>query len=1016
MNNVSLANRNNNFDVFKYNKYMATYPFSDIGAFKQWLEVNNLTHEEFVLWFNKDNQQPTYEANIWMDYLLNEYTPNQNVVGKYKNKFGVLIDFLIEKAKVELTAKTAKIKNNFLGQINPNTFERLLEKELTYSLTMMVTPTLTLELNVARVSKTLNGDTPEERFKHYIKLLSEKDYALQIFNEYPVLFDFLVTKTENYISEYLEFYSRLVRDYSELNKTFGNLGSFTNHIGDMGDSHNNGRFVRVCEFKKRKIVYKPRSLQADCVFQKLLLDLNKSASGTFKTCHYIDKGRYGWSEFIQYKKCKTAKEYKAYFATMGQYIALLYVLNSSDFHFENVIANGEHPMLIDLESIIHSDTNDIELTDLNSVHTVLNSYILPQRVNVVNQSKSFDFSAIGFDENQKIMDIVNSTYSPSRDDLILEKAETNLSSDKKTHLLTNGFKVSIEEIKQLLSKGFESLYKFFQYNNKWLGSNDNYQLMLDLNYRCIIRPTNVYTAIIRNLIHPDNLRCKYERNLYITSKVWVLIKNEDNLRRVSSYEANCLANGDVPIFNFCPKSKDIICGNHATVRNYFKYKTSKKIQFTQNKISKEDFIAQSWLINASMFSQEDVTSTQNITLEDISPKGSSDIIEIMTGKLIDVSLGAKNGYKWMNWISNEGDWSMTFGKDYELLSGGLGSLLYLANYAHVSNNKNIVKKVVNSVSSLISTSKQSQFEVIGGYNGAGGLMYALSKIYQISNNISIQKFVEFLDMSVNKLIKKDEYYDVLSGSAGCILSLIAAYGVFKNKKFIQTGHKCAEHLVKNFTLTTAGGGWYNHLSKSTLLGGFSHGVTGIGYSLAKFSAISNEKKYLHYVNQAFDYEDSLYDSSSNNYIDLREEKACHDDHSDYTGWCNGSLGIGLARLDLLKHNTLANRKKQFYREIPRFIDKIIVTGFNWNDSLCHGNAGSLEYLYQVSEYYPEYYSKSDFLKLLTILEKKVLSAGYRNGTYFNLFDPGLMVGSIGLAYQLLRFKNPQKVGNILLLN
>src|SRR6185312_10755503 len=37
----------------------------------------------------------------------------------------------------------------------------------------------------------------------------------------------------------------------------------------------------------------------------------------------------------------------------GAYLTLLHVLEATDLHHENLIAAGEHPMLVDLETIFH---------------------------------------------------------------------------------------------------------------------------------------------------------------------------------------------------------------------------------------------------------------------------------------------------------------------------------------------------------------------------------------------------------------------------------------------------------------------------------------------------------------------------------------------------------------------------------------------------------------------------------------------------------------------------------------
>ncbi|MBX4341401.1 DUF4135 domain-containing protein, partial [Mycobacterium tuberculosis] len=75
---------------------------------------------------------------------------------------------------------------------------------------------------------------------------------------------------------------------------------------------------------------------------------------------------YGWQEYIAYRECLTEEELKRFYYRQGGYIALLYFFRSSDFHFENIIASGEFPVLIDLETLF---SNHLDLFKESKVLT-----------------------------------------------------------------------------------------------------------------------------------------------------------------------------------------------------------------------------------------------------------------------------------------------------------------------------------------------------------------------------------------------------------------------------------------------------------------------------------------------------------------------------------------------------------------------------------------------------------------------------------------------------------------------
>jgi hypothetical protein len=70
---------------------------------------------------------------------------------------------------------------------DPTTVEALLLAHLPAQLTPMLSRTMALELNIARLQGLLVGDTPEERFHSFAQRLRDPATALALLQEYPVL-------------------------------------------------------------------------------------------------------------------------------------------------------------------------------------------------------------------------------------------------------------------------------------------------------------------------------------------------------------------------------------------------------------------------------------------------------------------------------------------------------------------------------------------------------------------------------------------------------------------------------------------------------------------------------------------------------------------------------------------------------------------------------------------------------------------------------------------------------------
>ena len=217
---------------------------------------------------------------------------------------------------------------------------------------------MAVELHAARLTGGLSGATPEARFQSYVEALEEPTACLKIFEEYPLMASRVVTCCRRWEQITFEWLERLERDYPKLRERFGHqgaLGRLAAVLGEGGDVHRGGRRVQIVKLScGTRLVYKPRCLALDQGFQDLLRRLGVSVPDfAFRTLRVLDRGEYGWVEFIEYQECADDTELERFYFRLGGQLALLFVLQANDFHHENVIAHGPQPMLVDLETLFH---------------------------------------------------------------------------------------------------------------------------------------------------------------------------------------------------------------------------------------------------------------------------------------------------------------------------------------------------------------------------------------------------------------------------------------------------------------------------------------------------------------------------------------------------------------------------------------------------------------------------------------------------------------------------------------
>jgi lantibiotic modifying enzyme len=130
-----------------------------------------------------------------------------------------------------------------------------------------------------------------------------------------------------------------------------------------------------------------------------------------------------------------------------------------------------------------------------------------------------------------------------------------------------------------------------------------------------------------------------------------------------------------------------------------------------------------------------------------------------------------------------------------------------------------------------------------------------------------------------------------------------------------------------------------------------------------------------------------------------------------TLWCHGAAGIGLARLQALRHlDDDATRA-----EIAVALGTTTAQGFGYNHSLCHGDLGNLELLYQAGEILQDRRWQAAAERRTALILESIERHGWRCGTPTGVESPGLMTGLAGIGYGLLRLAEPACVPSVLLL-
>ncbi|MDB5101342.1 MAG: lanthionine synthetase [Cyanobacteria bacterium RYN_339] len=137
-------------------------------------------------------------------------------------------------------------------------------------------------------------------------------------------------------------------------EAWGASGPVVEVAGGLSDPHHGGRTVWKLGFADgAAVAYKPRPLAIDRAYDDLLAWLAaRSPLLAFQRLRVLDRGAYGWLAWVPRQDVATDADAARYFRRAGRLLALLYALHGSDFHGDNLVACGDQPVLVDLETLL----------------------------------------------------------------------------------------------------------------------------------------------------------------------------------------------------------------------------------------------------------------------------------------------------------------------------------------------------------------------------------------------------------------------------------------------------------------------------------------------------------------------------------------------------------------------------------------------------------------------------------------------------------------------------------------
>src|SRR5664280_2934460 len=146
-----------------------------------------------------------------------------------------------------------------------------------------------------------------------------------------------------------------------------------------------GGFQRLFEDKPvlLRLITSHTRQRLDVAWYALVERLNRAEPPLeLKAVRTISRDGYGWTEFIDHAGCADQQGCQRFFRRAGAWLALFHCFAANDMHQENMIAAGDHPVQIDLETILQAPAEEHKAQDPEAqafdaaMETVANSVMM----------------------------------------------------------------------------------------------------------------------------------------------------------------------------------------------------------------------------------------------------------------------------------------------------------------------------------------------------------------------------------------------------------------------------------------------------------------------------------------------------------------------------------------------------------------------------------------------------------------------------------------------------------------
>ena len=825
--------------------------------------------------------------------------------------------------------------------------------------------TLVSELRTAGLAGTLSSGDTHQRFDEFMRRLAARPALADVLRRYPVLARLLAEHCLGTLAAATELLDRFHADRPRFTARI--LGADPGRLASarfgLGDPHGGGRTVVILEFEnERRLVYKPRPLGLHARWNELLgWFAGHQPELAPRAVRVLPASGYGWAEFLPTRPCDSIEDVSRFYRRLGAQLALLYAVDATDIHGENLIACGDQPVVVDVETLFHpywvpsTDGGDDPAARALAT-SVQRTMVLPHMV--LGRHGALDVSAVGARAGAHFPDDLPVWEEPGTDAMRLVRRRLPYPAGENRPVFA-GTPADPAEYSASLLSGFRAAYRTITaHTAELIGPSGVLSRFAGERIRLVVRPSQTYAELLAEATEPASLRDRAARK-----QAFAALSDQAghrHLRVLAAEELSELMSGDIPTFAARTDARDVWTTRGRKLPGLLDDRGLFLVHEHIHRMGAADLRQQEWLIEAAL------ATLRPAPRHTAQPSGGDPacsklpdqqhLLALAAGvgdEIVTRSFGNADRANWLGLGLLDGQSWAVMPMGAGLAEGYCGTALFLAELGRLSGvdrYTDLADKAVRSLPTLITLLAEnpalSAAVGPGGFFGLGGVCYATARLANLLDSRELAAAVPTaLAALAGALASPTVPADVADGTAGALLAAKAVHA--------ETGLPEAADLTEELARRVA-----TQIRPNEP--GFLWGRDGVTQSLGERTHTEAEMP------------------------------------SDLA-WCSGLAGTTLGSRVNIRYLTAAAHR-------PPMPDH----------SLCHGELGALEPLVILREAGDQWAAevlRSACTRLLGSLDRH----GIHCGTPGGVSTPGLLTGLAGIGYGLLRLGFAHVTPSVLLL-